>query len=109
MSLPNRPRLTRLAGSFALALTLLGAPMAGADGLTGVNRVALSAEQGRTVVVVETDAAAGRPQTFFLAGPDRFVVDIPQARWALEGHSAGQGPGAGSAARYRFANRPDGA
>jgi N-acetylmuramoyl-L-alanine amidase len=102
--------MSRLAGSFALALLCLGAPMAGADGLVGVRSVALSASAGVTTLAVEAEEAADAPRTFFLSGPERFVIDIPNARWALpSGRAAGEGPGAGAAQRYRFANRPDGA
>jgi hypothetical protein len=91
-------------------LGLLGAPMAGADGPARVVRVELSAAAGVTRLAVDADPAAAAAHTFFLAGPERFVVDIPNARWDLvPGRSAGEGPGAGGAVRYRYANRPDGA
>lgn len=46
-------------------------------------------------------------RTFFLSGPDRFVVDLAHARLALPQGGAGEGPGAGVVRRYRFAQRPD--
>jgi N-acetylmuramoyl-L-alanine amidase len=106
----SRLRSAPLVGSLALALGLLGAPMAGADGPAGVRAVELRTEAGVTLLAVEAQAATAPPHTFFLAGPDRFVIDVPNARWALpSGRAAGEGPGAGVARRYRYANRPDGA
>jgi len=49
------------------------------------------------------------PNAFFLTGPDRFVVDVANAQWALpQGGRAGEGPGAGVVRRYRYAGRGNG-
>lgn len=50
-----------------------------------------------------------RPEfrTFFLTAPDRFVIDVANARLVLPQGAAGEGPGAGVVRRYRFAQRSD--
>lgn len=101
--LPLR-RFARRALALALGLGLLGAQPAAADP-AAVRSVALTQTGAETVLVIETDRSVRAPRVFFLEGPDRFVVDLPDTRWAR----AGAGPGAGVAARRRFANRPDGA
>src|SRR5689334_23645795 len=45
-------------------------------------------------------------RSFFLPNPNRFVVDLIDARWT--GGQCGQGPGAGIVTRYRYGPRPDG-
>jgi|CXWL01.1.fsa_nt_gi N-acetylmuramoyl-L-alanine amidase len=44
-------------------------------------------------------------QTFFLSGPDRFVIDLANTHWALPQGSSGEGAGEGVVRRYRFAPR----
>jgi N-acetylmuramoyl-L-alanine amidase len=46
-------------------------------------------------------------ETFFLSGPDRFVIDVANSQLALGGQS-GEGPGGGVVRRYRYGPRPNG-
>ena len=48
-------------------------------------------------------------RTFFLADPDRFVIDLANTRLALPQGASGEGAGSGMVRRYRYAPRPDGA
>jgi len=89
----------------ALGVALTATAPAGADDPVAVRAVALSQSQAGTVLVVDTDRAVRRPHHFFLEGPDRFVLDLPDARW----EEGGAGAGAGVALRRRFANQPNGA
>jgi len=67
-------------------------------------RVEPTARGARLVVGLSRHVS---PNAFFLDGPARFVVDLPDTRLAL-GAATGAGPGAGPVARYRYAPRPDG-
>ena len=51
----------------------------------------------------------GAARTFFLTAPERFVIDVANARPALRQGASGSGPGSGIVRRYRYAPRPDGA
>jgi len=98
------------------SLALGGLTMLGAGALSGVAR----ADTGATIrdVLVELSGAGARvmlamdapatARTFFLANPDRFVIDVADARFALSGGRAGAGPGAGVVRGYRYAQQPDG-
>lgn len=101
---------TRRALLVAGATTLSGAALAGpawADAPAGVRGVALTpAEQGVRLSVALERATAYR--TMFLSAPDRFVIDFANAYWALPQGGAGEGPGAGSVRRYRYAPREGG-
>lgn len=67
-------------------------------------RVEPTAQGARLVVALSRHVS---PNAFFLDGPARFVVDLPDTRLAL-GAASGAGPGAGPVSRYRYAPRPDG-
>ncbi|MGE3141704.1 MAG: N-acetylmuramoyl-L-alanine amidase [Hyphomonadaceae bacterium] len=97
---PSRRGLLLGAGAAAAApAAFAGAPAL----LTGV-RVAAAGDGARALLALNRPAQA---RTFFLSGPDRFVIDLPDVRPAL-GAGAGEGPGAGLVQRYRYAARPDG-
>ncbi len=95
-----------LAGGAALGLGLTSGRAWG-DAPAGIRAVALQ-QNGQAVRLSMTlDRPAGA-QTFFLANPDRFVVDVAGAQWALPGaRASGEGLGAGVVRRYRFAQRPE--
>jgi N-acetylmuramoyl-L-alanine amidase len=93
-------------------LTALGASAlsgtAFATGSSALRDVHFSNASGATRVVLGLDAPA-QARTFFLAGPDRFVVDLANARLALGGgQGSGTGPGGGMVRQYRYAVRPEG-
>ena len=105
---------------------LFGATALGGVALSGrawaetgatIRAVRLNADHRSASVRLELDRQA-TARTFFLSNPDRFVVDIAGAQWALGEGSHGQGshrqgqgegPGEGIVRAYRFAPRPDGA
>ncbi len=62
---------------------------------------------GARLTVALDRAVAAR--TFFLSGPDRFVIDLANTRLALPQGASGEGAGSGVVSRYRYAPRPDGA
>jgi N-acetylmuramoyl-L-alanine amidase len=99
--------------SFALAgATLLGASLPGrawADAPAAIRAVQLEEAGGSVRLMMALDRQAMAHHAFFLPNPDRFVVDLAGAHWALPGGAAGEGPGAGVVRRYRYAQRPDGA
>ncbi len=103
--------LTRRSFAFVGA-TLLGTSAlsgrAWADAPALARAVSVREGGGAVQVAVALDRQA-QARTFFLQGPDRFVVDLAGAQWALPGGAAGEGPGAGVVRRYRYAARPDGA
>jgi N-acetylmuramoyl-L-alanine amidase len=89
-------------------LTMLGANALGADAhatTATVRDVRFTALDAGTRVLVGLDAPA-RARTFFLTGPDRFVIDLTNAELALAG--SGQGAGSGVVRRYRYAVQPNG-
>lgn len=93
------------AGTTALA-TALG-DSAWADAPAAVREVELSSI-GQTV---RLSLALERPagyRTMFLNDPDRFVVDLANARWALPQGAVGGGQGVGPVRGYRFAQREGG-
>lgn len=85
------------------ALALPAAP-AFADPPATARTARVSVSGARVRVDLALDRAA-RADTFFLAGPDRFVVDLANCRWES---GAGETPGAGFVRRARYAPRPDG-
>jgi N-acetylmuramoyl-L-alanine amidase len=96
--------------SFALAgASLLGASLAPqrawADAPAAIRGVQVlpSGRGVRLAIALDRPAIA---QTFFLQGPDRFVIDVAGARCALG--PSGEGPGAGVVRRYRYAQRAEG-
>jgi N-acetylmuramoyl-L-alanine amidase len=98
--------------SFALAgASLLGVAAtsgrAWADAPAAIRGVQVlpSGRAVRLAIVLDRPAQA---QTFFLQGPDRFIVDVAGARLALPGGVSGEGPGAGVVRRYRYAQRAEG-
>jgi N-acetylmuramoyl-L-alanine amidase len=98
--------------SFALAgASLLGASMtsgrAWADAPAAIRGVQVL-PSGRTVRLAIALDRPAQAQTFFLQGPDRFIVDVAGATLALPGGMSGEGPGAGVVRRYRYAQRPEG-
>ncbi len=98
------------------SLALGGLTMLGAGALGGIAR----ADTGSTVrdVVIEPSGSGVRvvlgldapatARTFFLANPDRFVIDVAGARSVLSGGRAGGGEGAGVVQGYRYAPQTDG-
>lgn len=96
---------------FCSSLAIAGASAfhgrAWADAPAQARDVAISASGGGARVAVALDRAA-TANTFFLPSPDRFVIDIANAQWALGGRSAGEGAGSGVVRAYRYAPRPDG-
>lgn len=98
---PSR-RLFLAAGALALP-----AAQAFAEGAAVLRAVSLEARGQRTRLALDLSRAVS-PRTFFLDGPARFVIDLPDTRLAL-GPRSGEGPGAGIVSRYRYAPRPDGA
>jgi len=98
--------------SFALAgLTALGsAALSGrawADAPVSVRGIMVepSGLAARITVALDQHTQA---RTFFLQSPDRFVIDLANARLALPQGASGEGPGGGVVRRYRYAQRPDG-
>lgn len=95
--------LVGLTGLGSLALS----GRAWADPLATVRGVLVQANgpAARVTVALERQAEA---RTFFLSGPDRFVIDLRNTQLALPQGATGEGPGAGVVTRYRFGPRPDG-
>ena len=96
---------------------LFGATALGGVALSGrawaeagatISAVRLNADDRSASVRLELDRQAAA-RTFFLSNPDRFVVDVAGAQWAMGQGAHGQGPGQGIVRAYRFAPRPDGA
>ncbi len=99
--------------TFALfgATALGGVALSGrawADAPAAIRAVRLNADDMSASVRLDLDRQASA-RTFFLSNPDRFVVDVADAQWALPQGSRGQGAGLGIVRAYRFAPRPDGA
>src|SRR5262245_49452524 len=89
-------------GGFALS------GRAWAEAGAAIRSVRLNADDRSASVRLELDRQAVA-RTFFLSNPDRFVVDIAEAQWALGQGSRGRGAGEGIVRGYRFGPRPDGA
>jgi len=99
--------------SFALfgATAFGGVALSGrawADAPAAIRGVRLSADASSVLVSLDLDRQA-TARTFFLASPDRFVIDVSNAQWAMPQGPYGQGAGQGVVRTYRFAPRPDGA
>ena len=95
-----------LAGASAISSAALAGP-AWADvpvSLRGINLVAV----GQTVRLSMALDRAATYRTMFLSTPDRFVIDVADARWALPQGGTGSGAGVGVVNRYRFAPREGG-
>jgi N-acetylmuramoyl-L-alanine amidase len=101
--------LGRLAGQalapFCAAAALCAGPPAWADPPAAVGAVTVRSIDGAVVLTIEGDRPL-QATTLSLRGPDRFVVDVRDAR--LRGPAA-TGPGAGLALRYRAAPQANGA
>lgn len=97
-------RTFALFGATALASPALsGRAFANAPALLrGVNLEA-SGAQARVSLVLDK---AARARTMFLSEPDRFVIDVQDAQWAMPQGASGSGPGAGLVRGYRFAQHP---
>jgi N-acetylmuramoyl-L-alanine amidase len=96
-----------LFGATALGGMALGG-QAWASAPAGVRSVGLESA-GTTVRLTLALDRPAVPNAFFLASPDRFVVDVANAAWMLpRGGVSGEGPGAGVVRKYRYAPRPDG-
>jgi N-acetylmuramoyl-L-alanine amidase len=98
--------------SFALfgATALGGLAVSGrawADAPAAIRGVRLSADNMSALVRLDLDQQASA-RTFFLANPDRFVIDVFNAQWVMPHGPFGQGAGQGVVRSYRFAPRPDG-
>ncbi|MES1157334.1 MAG: N-acetylmuramoyl-L-alanine amidase [Alphaproteobacteria bacterium] len=106
MTLTRRLFAARLTGALALS----AAAPAWASAPAAIRDVALAQAGGAVRVSLAMDRAASA-RTFFLDNPSRFVIDVADARWALDGAASGQGqgPGAGVITRYRYGQRPEGA
>ncbi|MDX2273842.1 MAG: N-acetylmuramoyl-L-alanine amidase [Hyphomonadaceae bacterium] len=97
---------------FALGgASFLGAALASerawADAPTAIRAVQVQANGRAVRLAIALDRPA-TAQSFFLQGPDRFVVDVAGARCALPGGASGEGAGAGVVRRYRYAQRAEG-
>jgi N-acetylmuramoyl-L-alanine amidase len=91
----------------ATALGGLALPArAWADAPAAIRGVTLTPNGAAVRLLLALDRPASA-QSFFLTGPDRFVVDVAGARWALGGPVSGEGPGAGVVRRYRYAQRTE--
>lgn len=95
-----------VAGASALAASLASG-RAWADAPAAIRGVDVRGDERAVRLAISLDQRASA-QTFFLQGPDRFVVDVAGARCALPGGGAGEGPGAGVVLRYRYAQRAEG-
>jgi N-acetylmuramoyl-L-alanine amidase len=91
-----------LAGAASLGI----APRVFADAPAIVRAIEIAPGEGRAALNIALSRPVS-PRTFFLGGPARFVVDLPDTRFA--GAPAGQGPGGGFIRGYRYALRPEGA
>lgn len=92
------------------ATALGGAAMSGrawADAPAAMRGVLVqsSGQAARVTVALDRQAVA---RTFFLSGPDRFVIDLANTRLAMPQGASGEGPGGGVVRRYRYAPRDDG-
>ncbi len=96
-----------LAGASALSSAALSG-RAWADAPAALRGVALASTAGGVRLRLALDRPTDH-RTMFLTGPDRFVVDLANARWALPQGGSGQGPGAGLVRQYRYAPRDGGA
>jgi N-acetylmuramoyl-L-alanine amidase len=102
--------ITRRSLLFAGATALGGAALTGRAWATepaAVRGVLIQDTAGAARVTLALDRQA-QARTFFLTGPDRFVIDLANAQWAMPQGASGEGPGAGVVRRYRYAQRPDG-
>lgn len=92
-------------------LTMLGAGALGgvarADTGSTIREIAIEANGGTVRVALNLDAPT-TARTFFLANPDRFVIDVAGARSALSSGRVGAGSGAGVVQGYRYAPQADG-
>jgi N-acetylmuramoyl-L-alanine amidase len=95
-----------LFGATAFGSTALGG-RAWADAPAAIRGVRLSADDASALIRLELDRQA-TARTFFLSNPDRFVIDVSNAQWAMPQGPYGQGSGRGVVRAYRFAPRPDG-
>lgn len=100
----DRRSFLQLSGLAALGAALPA--RAWADGAVMARGVSLNGAGSAVRVAVALDRAVA-PRTFFLTGPDRFVIDMPGAAWAPEAPL--QGAGAGVVTRFRCGQRPEGA
>jgi N-acetylmuramoyl-L-alanine amidase len=100
-------RSLALFGATALGGFALGG-RAWADAPAAIRDLRLTADDASAMVRLDLDRQAAA-RTFFLSNPDRFVIDVANARWAMAEGAHGEGPGSGVVRGYRFAPRPDGA
>jgi N-acetylmuramoyl-L-alanine amidase len=102
--------VTRRSFAFAGAAALSGVAVCGrawADPPAAVRGVLIEASGPACRVTVALDRPAPA-RTFFLSEPDRFVIDLANARFALPQGPSGDGPGGGVVRRYRYGPRPEG-
>jgi N-acetylmuramoyl-L-alanine amidase len=93
------------------SFALFGASMLGATALSGrawasapaLVRGVLVQESGASVRVTMALDKAASARTMFLQAPDRFVIDVQDAMWAMAQGASGEGPGAGVVRRFRYA------
>lgn len=100
-------RTFALAGFTALSSAALSG-RAWADDPAAVRQILVEPSGINARVSVALDRHT-QVRTFFLAQPDRFVIDIANSRLALPQGPSGSGAGGGVIRGYRYAPRPDGA
>jgi N-acetylmuramoyl-L-alanine amidase len=96
-----------IAGASALGVTALSG-RAWADVQAAIRSVVVEDIGPASRVILGLDRPA-RTRTMFLTSPDRFVIDVANARLELPRGAVGSGAGAGVVQRYRHAPQPDGA
>lgn len=102
--------VTRRSFAFAGFTALSSAALSGrawADDPVTVRNILVEASGLNARLTVALDRQT-QVRTFFLADPNRFVVDLANSRLALPQGAPGEGPGGGVVRRYRYAPRPDG-
>jgi N-acetylmuramoyl-L-alanine amidase len=99
-------RTFALAGFTALSSAALSG-RAWADDPAAVRNILVEPSGANARVSVALDRHT-QVRTFFLAQPDRFVIDLANSRLALPQGASGEGAGGGVIRRYRYAPRPDG-
>lgn len=99
-------RTFALAGATALG-GFAASGRAWADAPAAIRGVLVQDAGAACRVTLALDQPA-QARTFFLRDPDRFVIDVSGARFAMPQGASGEGAGAGVVRRYRYAPRPDG-
>lgn len=103
---PTRRSVLTGAAAIGGAVAIGASAWASAPTIVRAVTVQPSGSGARVTLAIDRQATA---RTFFLTAPDRFVIDVANARLALPQGASGTGPGVGIVSRYRYAQRPDGA